>query len=487
MYRIHQLASLLFSGSSPAARNRTKSRRTRASRHIKVRSLETLEPRNMMSAIPWHQTAIDLVGPMQFEPPAAVATIEGGTSSNLRLSVAAKMTTALATPRDGTPDESFSKDGEAQTNFSGTDFAKSVAVDTKGRTIVVGNGGDDFGVVRYLANGKLDKNFGKGGKVRINFGGVDTAKDVIVLSDGRILVVGAANNEADFGMAMLKEDGSLDRSFGNGGKVLTNFAGTDYAEAVAVDSAGRIIVVGNGGDDFGIARYLSNGKLDTAFGPSDKYTAPGKVRINFGGVDAAKDVRILRDGRILVVGAANNQQDFGMLVLKENGTLDTSFGSGGKVLTNFSGTDYAEAVAVDNKDRIIVVGNGGDDFGIVRYLPNGMLDTTFGPSDKYTAPGKVRVNFGGVDVAKDVIALPDGRILIVGAANNQRDSAMIMLTEQGQLDPTFGVGGKVVTRGSGTNTAEGVALDHQGRIVVVGRRGGDFGVARFNLAPRWLL
>jgi uncharacterized delta-60 repeat protein len=216
-------------------------------------------------------------------------------------------------------------------------------------------------------------------------------------------------------------------------------------------------------------------------------SAPGTVRVNIAGVDAAKDLRILPDGRILVVGAANNQQDFGMIVLKADGSLDKSFGNGGMVVTNFSGTDYAEAVTIDSRGRIIVVGNGGNDFGIARYLANGQLDTTFGSSKDFAEPGKVRVNFGAVDVAKDVVALPDGRILVVGAANNQRDTGMVMLTEQGALDPSFGKGGKVISYSSGTDTGEGATLDNQGRIIVVGRADGDFGVARYTLAPRFPL
>jgi uncharacterized delta-60 repeat protein len=480
MKRIHRISSLLINRSKFALKGCP-----RASKRKRIRSLETLETRNLMSASPWQQPNISLIEPAVIESPAIVS-LEYAT-----LPVSPPQIVPLpagpATPPDGSLDRSFSNDGNTHTNFSGSDFAKAVAVDSKGRTIVVGRGDDDFGVARYLADGRLDKSFGKEGKVRINFAGVDTANDVVILSDGRILVVGAANNEQDFGMAMLKADGSLDRSFGVNGKVLTNFSGTDYAEAVAVDGAGRIVVVGNGGSDFGIARYLANGKLDTTFKSSSVMSAPGTVRVNIAGVDAAKDLRILPDGRILVVGAANNQQDFGMIVLKTDGSLDKSFGTGGMVVTNFSGTDYAEAVTIDSRGRIVVVGNGGNDFGIARYLANGQLDISFGSSKDFAEPGKVRVNFGGVDVAKDVIALPDGRILVVGAANNQRDTGMVMLTEHGTLDPTFGKGGKVISYSSGTDTGEGFTLDNQGRIIVVGRGDGDFGVSRYNLTPRFPL
>lgn len=210
----------------------------------KLRLLEKLEARQLMTVSQWSYPVAASLNSVPSE-----ATVLTSTEYTILPTHPPKVVNfATTTPRsDGSPDESFSKDGKTQTNFSGSDFAKSVAIDATGRTIVVGNGGEDFAVARYLADGKLDRSFGKEGKVRINFAGVDTANDVVILKDGRILVVGGANNEQDFGMAMLKADGSLDKSFGVGGRVLTNFSGTDYAEAVAIDNAGRIIVVGNGG------------------------------------------------------------------------------------------------------------------------------------------------------------------------------------------------------------------------------------------------
>jgi uncharacterized delta-60 repeat protein len=346
-------------------------------------------------------------------------------------------------------------------------------------------------VARYLANGTLDSSFGNGGKTRINFAAADTARDVVIQPDGKILIVGGVSGlaevgkgdwfhrflENDWGLVRLTSDGKLDKSFGNGGKVTTNFSGTDWAEAVALQNDGKIVVVGNGGDDFGVARYLSNGQLDTSFGEG------GKIRVNFAGVDTARDVVIQRDGKIIVVGAANNEMDFGVMKLLSNGKLDTSFGEGGKIKTNFSGVDWAEAVGLQSDGKIVVAGRGGDDFAVARYLTNGKLDTSFGDR------GKTRVNFAAVDTARDVAIQLDGKILVVGGASGQtfhpglgyveNDFGMMRLTASGKLDTSFGDRGKVRTNFSGTDWAEAVTIQADGKIVVVGSGGDDLAIARY--------
>ena len=265
-----------------------------------------------------------------------------------------------------------------RTNFSGTDFAEAVKAQPDGKIVVAGGGGADFAVARYNEDGTLDQNFGEGGKIRVNFGGVDSARDLVIQEDGKILVVGAANNQQDFGLLRLNANGSVDTSFGSDGKVTTNFSGTDFAEAVEIQRDGKIVVVGGGGDDFGIARYNQNGTLDQSFGEG------GKTRVNFSGVDNARDLIIQGDGKILVVGAAKSQADFGLVRLNANGSVDSSFGTDGKVTTNFSGTDFAEAVAILRDGSITVVGGGGADFGLALYNKDGGIYT--GPTDD-TPPG----------------------------------------------------------------------------------------------------
>jgi uncharacterized delta-60 repeat protein len=406
----------------------------------------------------------------------------------------------------GSLDSSFGTGGKVRTNISGMDWAEAVAIQKDGKIVVVGRGGDDFVVARYLANGKLDTSFGNAGWTRINFAGVDTARDVLIQPDGKIVVVGGVKGlaevgkytdywrwlENDIGLVRLTSTGKLDTSFGTGGKVVTNISGTDWAEAVALQSDGKIVVVGSGGNDFVAVRYTRDGKLDTSFGTG------GKTRVNFAGVDVARDVVIQRDGKILIVGAANNEEDFGLARLTSTGKLDTSFGDGGRVRTNISGTDWAEAVALQPDGKIVVVGRASNDFGVVRYHSNGKLDTSF------AAGGKLRVNFSGVDTARDVVIQPNGKIVVVGGVGGkttdrprevvvpgigfvENDIGLLRLTSTGKLDTSFGDGGKVKTNISGTDWAEAVALQSDGKIVVVGNGSSshDMAIVRYHGdAPR---
>ena len=441
-------------------------------RQIKGTSLEfgPLEPRQLMAADLASSTAplSESSGVVQHTTQAEHTVTAVSPAETSAAAFRAAYARFFAVSEQNVDSSFVNGDGQVRTNFSGTDFAESVAVQRDGKLVVVGGGGADFGVARYLANGELDQSFADGGKTRINFGGVDSARDVLIQPDGKILVVGAANNERDFGLLRLNTDGSLDRSFGWGGRVTTNFSGTDFAEAVALQRDGKIVVVGNGGDNFGVARYLANGQLDQSFGVG------GKTRINFSGVDSARDVLIQPDGKILVVGAAKSEADFGLLRLNTDGSLDSSFGQGGKVTTNFSGTDFAESVALQRDGKIVVVGNGGDNFGVARYLPNGQLDQSFGFG------GKTLINFSSVDSARDVLIQPDGKILVVGAAKSEADFGLLRLNSNGSLDSSFGENGRVTTNFSGTDFAESVALKNDGTIVVVGGGGADFGVAIYD-------
>ena len=104
-----------------------------------------------------------------------------------------------------------------------------------------------------------------------------------------------------------------------------------------------------------------------------------------------------------------------------------------------------------------MVGSGGADFVVARYLADGRLDTSFGNS------GRTRVNYAGLDVARDVQVQPDGKIVVVGGVNQDADVGLLRLTSSGRLDSTFGIGGKVVSNISGNDRAESVALTRDGK------------------------
>src|SRR5262249_24701082 len=155
------------------------------------------------------------------------------------------------------------------------------------KVVVVGNapvstGVNDFALARYNADGSLDTTFGTGGKVTTDFGGGHASADAVaVQNDGKIVAAGhaySAQTNWDFALTRYNSDGHPDTSFGSGGKVTTDFsAGDDHANAVILQSDGKIVVAGLGSNattaqDFGLARYNADGSLDTTFGVGGKVT-----------------------------------------------------------------------------------------------------------------------------------------------------------------------------------------------------------------------
>jgi len=184
---------------------------------------------------------------------------------------------------------------------------------------------------------------------------------VAVQPDGRIVTAGMKDD--DFAVARYNRDGSLDTSFDSDGKVTTDFGvAVDAARGVALHPDGRIVAAGFGGD-FVLARYNSDGSLDTSF------DSDGKLITDFGAFNPATDVAIHPDGGIVAAGFSGDDEfDFALARYRRDGTLDTSFDSDGKVTTNFGTSDVAQAVAIQPDGRIVAAGVSGGDFALARYL-----------------------------------------------------------------------------------------------------------------------
>lgn len=236
------------------------------------------------------------------------------------------------------------------------------------------------------------------------FSEFDDGQGIVVQPDGKIVVVGevfAGARSADFGLARYNSEGSLDTSFGDGGRVITDFGGFDLASKVALQRDGKIVVVGSAVNDFGVARYHSDGRLDESFGDG------GKLVTDFGGNnETARAVSIQRNGKILAAGFGGDGDaiNFVLACYRNNGSLDVTFGKGGKVSTDFfGGIDEAHGIAVQRNGRIVAAGSvmqagdGNDDFGLVRYRRNGRVDSGFGDAGKVTTDffgGSPRIGVG---------------------------------------------------------------------------------------------
>jgi uncharacterized delta-60 repeat protein len=367
---------------------------------------------------------------------------------------------AVAWGAGGARDPAFSGDGKAVTDLSARgDFAGAVAVQTNGKIVVAGSAAFDgrdpkFALVRYKANGTIDTSFGGGdGTVRTNFTPrEDAIYGVAIQPDGKIVAAGDAGfrtGNSRFALARYDADGTLDPSFGNGGKVTTNWtSGNDPVSSLVLQSDGKIVVAGGAGHNFrnpklAVARYDSNGDLDPTFGHGD-----GKVRTDVTPrKDYANAVTLQPDGKIIAGGIGSlptgPRAVFELVRYGADGMLDTSFSDDGKRVLNFT--------RMDDSVQGVVVLPGGDilaggisnfgrfngNFALARFNANGTLDTGFG------GDGKVTTSLtAGDDEAWDIVLQPDGKVVAAGDARGRGGRfAAVRYGSDGSLDPTFGSGG----------------------------------------------
>jgi len=388
----------------------------------------------------------------------------------------------------GDLDLTFGTGGKVITTFaSGPRSASALLIQPDGKIIAVGGAGG-FALARYEATGALDPTFGTGGLVATDIGPSGQAFAAALQTDGKIVAAGEvapAGYCCQFALARYNANGSLDPAFGTGGVVTTSFGGLTQAFAVAIQDDGKIVVAGSTYSpsigDVALARYNSNGSLDPTFGTG------GQVTTDLGGTDGANDVVIRPDGRILVVGGGGPGHDFALVLSAPDGTLDSSFGTGGKVTTDFGGQDTAHAVRLQTDGKIVVVGTGAERFALARYGANGSLDPTFG------GDGRVAIQFTGdnIESAEGIAIQADGKIVAAGWAFSSftQGFALARFEADGSPDVSFGNLGRVFTAFAGGDAAvRAVALQTDGKIVAGGGAGPctplcEFALARYLRLP----
>jgi uncharacterized delta-60 repeat protein len=335
------------------------------------------------------------------------------------------------------------------------------------------------------AAGELDPSFDGDGRVVTDFGPGDDASGIAIQADGKIVAAGSSNagvNPANFALARYDPDGSLDLTFDNDGRVVTNFGtGNDVALGVAIQADGKIVAAGfsnsGGNDDFALARYNPAGSLDPSF------DGDGRVVTDLGGnFEQAFGVAIQADGKIVAAGFSDsgaNPQNFALARYNPDGSLDPSFDGDGGVVTDFGAFDFPHAVAIQGDGKIVAAGFSGaganpDNFALARYNLDGSLDPSF------DGDGTVVTDFGDIDQAFSVAIQADGRIVAAGRSFAGADFALARYNPDGSLDSSFDGDGRVLTDFGADNEASGVAIQTDGRIVVAGVSGGDFALARYN-------
>jgi len=343
----------------------------------------------------------------------------------------------------------------------------------------------DFAMARFNLNGSLDPTFGTGGLVSQDFGGREYYGVAALQPDGKIIIGGQrATNTYECILARLNPDGSLDTTFGApNGYVLTNMDGSDEFLGVARQSDGKIVAAGStyvtDNYDMVIARYNDDGGLDTTF------AAPNGYRVVSLPFDQFTNAMLLQaDGSIVLIGYTNSLggHDFFLARFTPTGDLDPTFGSGGVVVTQISiYFDHGEGLVQQTDGKLIAVGVSNNsldtDVVVARYNPDGSLDTSFGSN------GLVVTDLGSYEDATSV-AIEGEQIVVVGESLG--NFLVARYDASGSLDPTFGDGGVLIADlGATWEYATDVVIQPDGRIVAGGvTRPGtydDFAIARFSL------
>ena len=378
--------------------------------------------------------------------------------------------------------------------------ATGVAFQRDGKIVIVGHcgawrGPQDIALVRYKANGTLDDQFGKSGVVIADLGGDDYAVGVAIQPDGRIVAAGLtgqprSESQRDpphkFAVLRYNSDGSPDRQFGEDGVVLTEPRGADEAVAVALQPDGKILVGGHSGPpssasqkdppyDFALVRYNADGTLDDGSPsdttPGDRFGLDGRVFTDFGGRDEIWSIMVQSDGKIVAGGFSWGDvtiETLGIRLARYNadGSLDPSFGTGGRVSSDLPGDDEAFDFALQPDGKIVAA--------VTRYHVHNKLER--------------RVQ---LSAEKTLVIRPPQR------PSPSYDVALVRYNAVGTLDTQFGKDGVVFTdldpdyeENPGPSS---IALQLDGKIVVgataIGSRGQDFVVLRYlgrsQWAPKW--
>lgn len=281
---------------------------------------------------------------------------------------------------DGTLDASFSGDGKLTTDVGAYDRNGTVIQQADGKLVVAGSDDVDsgFALVRYDLDGTLDTSFSGDGKLITDMGASAQAQSVIQQADGKLVIAGTSNS--DFALVRYNLDGTLDPNFGSAGKLTTDLGVSSYDDSRCViqQADGKLVVAGTSNSDFALVRYNTDGMLDTSFGSDGKITTD----LGASSYDAAYSVIQQADGKLVVVGTSDS--DFALARYNTDGTLDTSFSGDGKLTTDFSSSyDDAYSVIQQADSKLVVAGRSGaisnsNDFALARYNVDGSLDTSFG-------------------------------------------------------------------------------------------------------------
>lgn len=348
----------------------------------------------------------------------------------------------------------------------------------------------------FSQEGQIDSTFALNGIYSQYFSGdVNEAKDVVIQSDGKIVIVGnfGTQNESsvsDIGVIRLNSNGTLDTSFGSNGSVIINVNNKyELANAVALTSDGKILVAGSSDDDIAVYRLNSNGTMDAGFGTN------GSSVIVLNTIDNLFDIKVAADGKFFVAGHAyfSSGSDFLVAKFNINGTLDNTFATSavvdGVLAVTFNNYDYGKTIELDASGDVYVTGisfvtGKGYCPAAARINSDGnSLDVSFASVGKAV----YQINNTANDEVYSSLLLADGSLLLGGLALSGSKSLVMKLVD-GDQDSSFGTDG-VMMFNPQSNSINSCVFDMQqqadGKIVLAGQSNQTsyygFSLSRINL------
>ncbi len=375
-----------------------------------------------------------------------------------------------------------------QSLTASSDYVSALLLQPDGKLVLAGDCSVRFCALRLNPDGTLDSTFNTTGMVVLpTISGYDKATGAVVQPDGKLVIAGycTAPGGYDMCVARLNADGSTDATFTAGTRPVPGAGqqGGAYASAIALQADGKLVLGGwcfsiAGNLDFCVERLNADGSVDITFNAAG---TPGRVLRPIGvSFDYGNRVLVQPDGKIVMSGRCTGSGfDFCAMRLNPDGSLDTGFNVTGTLLLPVgTGDDSVGALALQPDGKLVLAGNCSNgatfDFCAVRLNVDGSLDTTF------NSTGKLLLAVGvSDDYATAVAVQPDGKLLLSGycATAANYDFCAVRLNSDGSLDKTFNPGGtpgKVTYPiAAGNDTATGIAVQPDGKIVIAGHCGPD--------------
>ncbi|MEO8712758.1 MAG: hypothetical protein ABI405_11570, partial [Parafilimonas sp.] len=389
---------------------------------------------------------------------------------------------------DGSLDNSFGIDGKILYGGNNVLFYDGL-IQPDGKIVVTGNSGSDILVLRYNANGSADNSFDGDGEVTINFGSYSYGRSVALQPDGKIVVAGYAGNAGEnfYAVARLNSNGSPDNNFDADGQKQFSVGAekNDIANSVFIQSSGKILIAGVsfiGSDyDFSAVRLKTDGSFDETFSGDGKYV----FQIQTGTNDIAVSIAGTTDGKIVIGGytGGDENDDFALVRLTDNGTFDNTFNKNGKTIIPIgTNVDVASDMAIQTDGKILLCGYSyvsglSYEFSVIRIKNNGKLDANFGSDGEQIISLTDKPDF-----CYSMSLLANGKIFLAGASGNPatlkiaktaiavyQNYSAAQLNSNGSIDNSFdGDGKNIYATGNYDDAANASGIDANGNIMLAG-------------------